>query len=101
MQGIFLDYKKEIDDTIVKDIKNLFKLKKENKAIKARMNTDTRNLSEHKKEDFYKPVRASNFWCNNYIDPESNGDTNKTLSIEVYLNKAWPCLKDIIKYLMR
>ena len=36
-----------------------------------------------------------------YIDPESNGDANKTLSIEFYLNKAWSCLKDIINNLKK
>ena len=28
-----------------------------------------------------------NFWSNNYIEYESNGDRNKTLSAEEYLNK--------------
>ena len=36
-----------------------------------------------------------------YIDPESNGDANKTLSIEFYLNKTWSCLKDIINNLKK
>ena len=33
---------------------------------------------------------------NNYIEYESNGDKNKTLSVEEYLNKIRPYLKDII-----
>ena len=43
-----------------------------------------------------KPVRLGNFWSRNYIEYESNGDRNKTLSIEEYLEKVWPYLKDII-----
>ena len=43
-----------------------------------------------KKEDYYKPVRVGNFWSNIYIECEGNGDRNKTLSIEKYLNKITP-----------
>ena len=32
-------------------------------------------------EDYYKQVSAGNFWSNNYIENESNGNKNKTLSI--------------------
>ena len=38
----------------------------------------------------------SNFWSNNSIEYEINGDRNKTLSVEEYLNKISPHLKDII-----
>ena len=50
---IFLDvrilfrFQKEIDDTTIKDIINLFRLKKENEAIKDRVIRDIRNLFEH------------------------------------------------------
>ena len=43
----------------------------------------------------------SNFWSNNYIEYESSDDRNKTLSVEEYLNKIRPCLKDIIKNLKK
>ena len=46
-----------------------------------------KNLFEHEEENSYKPVSVSNFWCNNYIEYKSNGDINKRLSIEEYLNK--------------
>ena len=36
--------KREIHDTTVKDIRNIFRLKKENKAIKNRIIRDSRNL---------------------------------------------------------
>ena len=31
-------------------------------------------------------MRLNNFWSNNYIEYESNGDRKKTLSVEEYLN---------------
>ena len=46
-----------------------------------------------------KPTRVGNFRSNNYIEYESNGDRNKTLSIEEYLNKNKLFLKDITKNL--
>ena len=47
------------------------------------------------KNNYCKPVRVSKFWSNNYIEYESNGDRNKTLSVEEYLNKLRPYFKDI------
>ena len=60
-----------------------------------------KNLFEPKKEEekYYKPVRVSNFWSNDYIEYKSNGDRNKTLSAEQCLNKISPYLKDIINNL--
>ena len=40
-------------------------------------------------------MRVGNFWSNSYIEYKSNGDRNKTLSVEEYLNKIRPYLKDI------
>ena len=51
--------------------------------------------------DFYFSVRVSNFWNNNYIEYESNGDKKKTQSVEEYLNKISPYLKDIINNLKK
>ena len=45
-----------------KDIRNLFRLKKESEAIKDKIVRDIRNLLEHEEEDYYKPVRVINFW---------------------------------------
>ena len=89
--------KKEQNYAAVKDIRNLFRQEKETKAIKDRILRDIKNLFEHEKEEenYYKPVRVSNFWSNNYIEYKSNGDRNKTLSVEEYLNKIRPYLKDI------
>ena len=57
---------------------------------------DTRNLLKLENEDYYKPIRVSNFYSNNYIKHESNGNRNKNLSSEEYLNKHKSYLKDII-----
>ena len=62
---------------------------------------DIKNLFEQEKEDYYKPVRVVNFWSKNYTEYESNWDRNKTVSIEEYLNKAKPYLKDIINDLKK
>ena len=37
-----------MDDTTIEDIRNIFKLKKENEAIKDRVIGDIRNLFEHR-----------------------------------------------------
>ena len=46
-------------------------------------------------------MTVGNFWSNNYIEYESNCDRNKTLSVEEYLNKIKPQLKDIINDLKK
>ena len=76
-------------------------MKKENKAIKERIIRVIRNLFEHEDEDYYTAIRAGNFWSINYFEYESNGYTNKTLSVEEYLNKIRPCLKGLIKNLKK
>ena len=87
--------KKEQNYTGIKDIRNLFRLEKSTKAIKDRTLKKTRNLFEHEEvKNYYKPVRVTNLWSKNYI--ESNGDKNKILLVEEHLNKISSCLKDII-----
>ena len=77
----------EVNYTAIKDRRNLYKLEKETKTIKHRILRDVKNLFEHKEEEhYYKPVRVSNFWSKNYIEYENNSDTNRTLSVEEYLN---------------
>ena len=92
LQGL----QEEIDDTRIKDIRNLFRLRKEKEVIKDRVIRDIRNPFKHEEGVCYKPVRVGNLWSNNYIEYESNGDRNKTLSTEEYLNKIRPYFKDII-----
>ena len=94
--------RKGLNYTATKVIENLFRLKKETKAIKDRMLNDIKNLCEHEEqENDYKPVRVGNFWSNNYIGHETNGDRNKTLSVKEYLNKIRPHSKDIINNLKK
>ena len=40
-----------------------------------------------KEEDYYEPVRVGNFLSNNYIEYESIGDRNKTLSMKGKLDE--------------
>ena len=89
------------EENVIKDTRNLFRLEKETKAIKDRILRDIKYLFEPEEEEekYYKSVRVSNFWSNNYIEYESNGDRNKTLSIKEYLDKVRPYLKDIINNL--
>ena len=44
--------KKELDYTAIKDIRNLFRLKRETKVIKGRILTDIKNLFEHEGEKY-------------------------------------------------
>ena len=56
-------------------------------------------MHDKEEENCYEPVTVSNFWSSSYIEYESNDDNNKTLSVEEYLNKIRPYLKDIINNL--
>ena len=47
-------------------------------------------------EDYYKPIKINVAFNSNYIEYESKGDKNKTLSIKKYLNVIRPYLRDII-----
>ena len=71
--------KKQFEENKIKSIRNRFKLKKENEAIKSRIIRDIRTFLEQEEKDYYKPMRVGNFWNNNYIDYESSGDENKSL----------------------
>ena len=48
---------KQLKIEYLKDIKNLFE-------------------NEEEKKNYYKPVRVSNFWSNNYNEYKSNDDRN-------------------------
>ena len=56
---------------------------------------DIRSLFEQE-EDYCEPKRISNFWNNNYIEYESNGDKNRNLSLDEYHNKIETYLRNII-----
>ena len=61
INSLRLEKDKIIEESIVKDIRNLFRLKKENKALRGRVLRDIRKLFKHKEEIYYKPVREGNF----------------------------------------
>ena len=67
----------------IQSIRNLFKIKNENKAIQYRIIRDIRTLFEQQQEnDFYKRIRAGNFWNKNSVKYQSSGDRNKNLSVK-------------------
>ena len=70
------------ENKIIKGIINLFRIEKEIKVIKDRILGDIKNIFEHEGENYYKSVRVNNFWSNNFIEYESNGDRNKIQSVE-------------------
>ena len=47
-------------------------------------------------EDYHKPIKTKDAFNSNYIEHESKGDKNKTLSIKEYLHMTRPYLRDII-----
>ena len=73
-----------IEDSIIEDVRNLYRLKKKNKAVKDKIIRYIGNVLESKngKQDYYKPIRVGDSWTSDYIEFKRNGDSNKTLSIE-------------------
>ena len=83
--------KKEQIYTGIKDIRNLLRLEKVIKVIKDRIFRAIKNLFEYEEEEEnYKTTRVSNFWSNDYVEYESNSDRNKE-----YLHKIRSYLKGI------
>ena len=71
------DNERMITDWIIRDIRTLFGLQKE-------------------EEDYYESKRISKFWDNNYMENESNGDQNRNLSLDEYYNKVESYLRNIV-----
>ena len=61
---------------------------------------DMRNLSEYEREDYYKPLRVGNFWSNVYIKYTNKGN-RKMQSVEEYVHKIRPYLRDIMNNLKK
>ena len=70
--------KKEQNGTAIKSVKIIFRLKRKNKGIKHKVLRNIKNLFEYEKEEenYYKPVRINNFGSNNHIEYKSNGNKN-------------------------
>ena len=47
-------------------------------------------------DDYYKPKRVIYFWNYNYFEYEGNGHKSRNLSLDEYLNKIEPYLRNII-----
>ena len=65
------------------------------RLIKDKIIRDIRTLFEQE-EYYYKPKRVSSIWNNNYIEYEISGYKNSNLSLDKYLNKVKPYLRDIM-----
>lgn len=63
-----LKIQEQSEGNIIKNLRNLFKLKKGNKSIKDRIIRYIKTLFKQQKEYYYKPVRIGSFWKNNYIE---------------------------------
>ena len=71
--------------------------KNNHRLIKDSIVRDIRTLFEQEDDaDYFERKRVSNFLNNNYIECESNGDRNKNLSLDRYLDKIEPYLRDVI-----
>ena len=66
--------KNKTDNFTVNDIRNLFRVKKENKEIKKKLIRVIKNIFEQEKENYYKQVRVGNFLSTNYNKYRSNDD---------------------------
>ena len=75
-----------------KERKKLGKKGHNERLIKDRLIKGIRPLFEQE-EDYYKPERVNNFWNNNYIEYQK---MVINLSLNEYLNKIEPYLKNII-----
>ena len=58
------------------------------RLIKDRVIRDIRTLFELEEKYYYKLKSVSNFWNNDFIEDESVGDRNRTLSLDKYLSKV-------------
>ena len=86
------------EEKIIKDARKLLRLKKKVKGVKDIVLKNIKDLFGYKKEEenYYQPVRVNNFSTNHYIEYKSNGDKNRILSAEEYLDKIRPYLRDIM-----
>ena len=72
--------KKQTNDTTIKCIRNLFRLKKE---IKYRILRDIRKNEEHEEGDYYKPLGVGNFLCCNYSEYKSKDNTKTSTKTKI------------------
>ena len=92
--------RKEIGNSATKNIKILFRLKKQKETIKDKITRNIETLFEQE-DDYYKPIKVGNFWNYNYIGYESNNHRNKNLLVREHIDEIKPFLKDIITDLQK
>ena len=61
MKSSRLEEDKNIEDSIIKDASNLFRLKNLKNEVNDAANKDKTTFFEHGEEDYYKPVRLKKF----------------------------------------
>ena len=90
--------KQEQNDTAIKGKRNLFRLNTKITGIGEIILRNTKNLFEYEKEkeNYYKPTRVNNFWSSNYIEYKSNSDENRILSVGENLDKIRQYSRGII-----
>ena len=74
------------------------KMKRNGKIEEIRKNPyNPRNSFFFKLEEYYyRPIKSSNSFSNNYIKYNSNGDKDKTILFKEYLDKIKPYLSNMI-----
>ena len=90
--------KQEQNDTAIKGKRNLFRLNTKITGIGEIILRNTKNLFEYEKEkeNYYKPTGVNNFWSSNYIEYKSNSDENRILSVGENLDKIRQYSRGII-----
>ena len=95
---------KKIKDRIIRDTINVFRLEKKIKGMKEIIISNIRNLFEHEEKGFNKPLIINNFQSNNHISKGKKvkkikkykrKGDRKTLSFGENLNTISSYLKDI------
>ena len=61
------------------------------RLIKDTIIREIRTVFEHDEEDYYQPKRVNNFWNNNHIQYESNGDNNLSFKFWYIVNLVSNC----------
>ena len=81
------------EDNIMKDIRNVFR---EKSTMTLKITSQRYKISVQDRWRKLLPTgRISNAFDDNFIENESDGDKDKALSIEEYLDKIRPYLSDI------
>ena len=69
---------------MIKNVRNLFKLKQKNKTIKDKIINDVRSLFKLENEDYYKQIRVSNFHSKiKKIKIKKKVSNNKVMGIQI------------------